>query len=102
MAAGVALGLTDPGVPDQGGAHRLCPRQDAPALTEAAKPPNPFMFNDVALGCRLRLIAAADVVSRTWGGCKSRVRSLFLNFYHGESLRATKGHGGLPCCIIGN
>ena len=52
MAAGVALGLTDPGVPDQGGAHRLCPRQDAPALTEAAKPRNPFMFTDVTHGCR--------------------------------------------------
>ena len=33
------------------------------------------------------------VVSRAWGGCKSRVRSFCPHFYHGGSRRTTKRHG---------
>jgi hypothetical protein len=44
----------------------------------------------------------AGVVSRARGGCIPRGRSFFLQFYHGGSRRATKGHGALPCYTIGN
>jgi hypothetical protein len=45
---------------------------------------------------RLHLSAAKRVVFAARGGRNSRVRSLFLNFYHWDSRRTTKSRGDSP------